>query len=254
MKRLSGFLKKYLAVLIFIGLWELITRLHLVSTLFIPPFSEVLVSIKDMTLTGELPFHVMMSLERALGGFLLAIVLGIPLGVLLSGWSRNLKLAIEPVVEVFSQTNPFILYHIILFVLGIGELTNISIIFWACVWPITFSTFSGILNVDEAIVKSGRVFNLSRLQLVQKILVPAAMPQIITGLRISAGYSLFMLIAAEMMGSSSGLGWMIINSQEYYRIDRVFAAVTLIAVLSLLLDSVMEYFQKRFVVLEAEGG
>lgn len=252
MKHILNFLNKYIAVIIFLILWELIPRFGWVNPIFVPPLSRVLVTAWQLTTTGELIMHTRLSLVRAIEGYSASVLIGLPLGLLLGGWFRYLKTALEPLMDIFSQTNPLILFHIIMFFFGIGELTKVIIITWLCVWPITFSTIAGIQNVDPVILKAARSFGLGRLALFRKVIIPAASPSIFTGMRLSAGYSFFMIIAAEMMGASSGLGWLVVTSQESYQINRIFAGAMVITVLGLISDSMMKYIQKRFIVGEVD--
>ena len=245
MKRLLTF--KYAAVVLFILAWEIVGRLQLVNPLFVPPFTAVLGKTREMLVAGVLLQHMEISLFRAALGFLTAVVIGVPLGLLLGGWFKKLQLALGPLLEIFSQTNPFVLFHIVMLFLGIGEATKVTIIAWTCVWPIVFSTISGIQNANPYLLKAGRGFGLGRLTLFYKIVLPSTAPAIFVGLRLSAGYSFFMLIAAEMMGSSSGLGWLILNSQENYDILRIFSAAMVIALLGLAVDTAMGFAERKII-------
>ncbi|WP_180277909.1 MULTISPECIES: ABC transporter permease subunit [unclassified Clostridium] len=193
------------------------------------------------------------SIFRAMSGFVIASFIGIPLGLLLGGWFRKLKLALDVLLEVCSQINPFLMFHLVVLFFGIGEFSKISILVWTCLWPIIFSTISGINNVNPQLVKVGRTFGLGRVSMFIKIVLPATAPGIFNGLRLAAGYSLLMLTAAEMMGSKSGLGYIIINSQENFRITEMYAAVLIIAFVALIVDYIMVSIEKRFVIFESEG-
>ncbi|WP_041445435.1 ABC transporter permease [Syntrophobotulus glycolicus] len=247
MKRITAPFSKYISIAVFLLVWETVSRLKLVNPLFIPPVTKVLGKTWEMLMDGVLLKHMEISIFRAFLGFLIAMVIGIPLGFLLGGWFKRLQLALGPLLEFFSQTNPFILFHLIMLFLGIGEATKVSIIAWVCIWPIIFSTISGIQNTNPYLLKAARGFGLNRLSLFYKIVLPSAGPAIFVGLRLSAGYSFFMLIAAEMMGSSSGLGWLILNSQENYDILRIFASATVIALLGLGVDLLMGLAEKKII-------
>lgn len=238
---------KYLTVIIFLLIWEAASRLELVNPLFIPPLTEVIKTTWEMAVSGILFEHAGISLFRALTGFLISLAVGIPLGLLLGGWFRKLRLALGSLLEVFSQTNPFILFHIVMLFLGIGEAPKVTIIAWTCTWPVTFSTISGIQNVNTSVMKAARGFGLGRVELFYRIVLPAAAPAIFTGIRLSLGYSFFMLIAAEMMASNSGLGWLIIVSQENYDILKIFSAAAVIAFLGLATDALMDAVEKKFI-------
>ncbi|MCX7745380.1 MAG: ABC transporter permease [Clostridia bacterium] len=243
--RLKSFYK-YLMIVLFFGLWELACRMGILNNLFIPPFSEIVVATWNLAVSDNLMEHILISLQRAVLGFMAAIIIGIPLGFLLGGWFKYLQLALTPIVEIFSQTNPFILFHILILFLGIGELPKIAIIGWACIWPIVFNTVQGIQHVNPVVLKAGRGFGLGRFKLFYKIVLPSVSPSIFTGLRLSAGYSLFMLIAAEMMGGSSGLGWLIKSSEENYEIQKIFSAALVIAFLGMIIDLLMYAVERKF--------
>jgi NitT/TauT family transport system permease protein len=239
------FLNKYGVIFIFLFLWEFLSRRHIINPLYLPPFTEILKTLVRLGQVGTLNLHVKASLGRAVPGFLLAVLIGVPGGLLLGGWLKTLSQALELPLEAFSQLNPFLLFHIIILFLGLGEIPKVAIVAWTCLWPIVFSSINGALNVPAELLKSGRVFGLSRLSLIRRVVWPAACPLILTGVRLSLGYSLFMLIAAEMMGASSGLGFMVLRSQEAFQLDRMYAFVTVIAMLGLILDGLMSFLTRR---------
>jgi NitT/TauT family transport system permease protein len=253
MNGIKKFLVRSLAFIALLVIWETVSRTRLVNPFFIPPLSEVVKTAWNLTSSGVLPFHTLTSMVRAMAGFMIAVLVGVPLGVLLGSGFERFELVLSPVMEFFSQINPFIMFHVVILFLGIGESMKNIIIAWTCIWPIMFSVISGIQNIDPNIIKSGRTFGISRLKLLSKVKIPAAAPAIFTGLRISAGYSFFMLIAAEMMGCSSGLGWFILNSQENYRIPDIFAAASVIALLGLGLDTLMRYIEEKLTVAGENG-
>ncbi len=245
MKAKNKRLKSIIVIAAFFVVWELITRVGLVNTMLLPPFSEVLLAIGGLFIKGNMFMHIYLSLGRAMGGFTVAVLVAIPAGIAMGGLSRRLQLAAEPLVEVLSQLNPFVLYHLILVFMGVGESVKITIIAWACIWPLLFSTISGVCNIDPLYIKSANAFKLSRWQMAVKIFLPGAMPQIMYGIRLSASYSLFMLIAAEMMGAESGLGFFIVLCQRYYQIKNVYATVVIIALLGVLIDVVINLVERK---------
>lgn len=238
------------AIILFLVIWETVTRLNLVNTMLFPPFSKVVVAISQLLASGQLLTHSLISLERSIGGFLLAAAIAVPLGLIMGGWFRTLQSIVEPLFEIAAQVNPFILFHVIILFLGIGEAAKITIIAWICIWPVLFNTASGIRNVDSTLLKAGLSFGLSRWRVFYKIILPAAAPAIFTGLRLSAGYSFFLLIATEMMGANSGLGWFVLYSQENYNIEWIFAGAVVIALLGLSIDFILKYIEKKVIVWE----
>ncbi|MFT8314873.1 MAG: ABC transporter permease [Clostridium sp.] len=238
---------KFLIIFIFISIWQICSSIGIFDNQFIPSFSSIMATLWDMFHSQNLILNMGISVQRALLGFVVSIVIGIPLGFLLGGWFSKIDLVAEPVIEIFSQFNPFLLFHIFLLILGIGESTKVVIIAWTCIWPIMFNTVYGIRNMDSLILKEARSFGLGRWKLFHKVVLPSILPSIFVGLRISAGYSFYMLIAAEMMGASSGLGWLLLSYQQTYDIKRIFATAVVIAFLGLIMDIFMKFIQNRFV-------
>lgn len=236
---------KIAAILLFLALWEILPAAGLVNPLFIPRLSGVVATLCDLFQTGELLMHTGVSLVRAMTGLLAGTTVGLLLGLLLGGWFPRLQQATEPLMELFSQANPVILAHIIIFFLGIGESAKTFIIAWLCIWPVTFSTIAGIRNVDGSLLKAARSLGLGRWQLFCRVILPSAAPSIFTGLRLSAGYAFLMLVAAEMMGASSGLGWFVVQSQESYHVLRIFAGTTVITLLAVVTDALIGIVQQR---------
>lgn len=252
MKILFGAFYKSIAIIVFILIWEVICRLGLFHKMLIPSFSDVTIKTWEMFQSGYLTEHLLTSLFRASLGLIVAVIVAIPLGFLLGGWFKYVNLTLDSLFEVLSQTNPFILFHIIIIFLGIGELPKVFIITWACIWPIMFNTVHGVKNINPIIIKTGRGFGLNRVKLFWKIVLPSISPSIFTGIRISAGYSLFMLIAAEMMGASKGLGWLIAASEENYDVLTIFSAVLVIAFIGLTFDEILRLIQKKFFIRTRE--
>ena len=191
------------AIVAFLLLWELAPRLGLINRTFLPPFSEVIVKGVDYALAGKLLPQILVSLGRAAGGFALGVTIAIPLGILL-GWYKPLEAYFNPLLQLLRQTNPVSLFPVFILLFGIGYTTNVAIIFWVVVWPILLGTVNGVRQVDPALVKYARSVDLPSSKLFLKVVLPSAVPSIITGMRLAATYSFLMLVVSEMVGASSG--------------------------------------------------
>jgi NitT/TauT family transport system permease protein len=245
----TGIIVRRLIVLaIILMAWEALPRLGVIDPLFIPPLSGVAGALRDLVASGELGTHTLLSLKRAVLGLVGGVALGPPLGFLLGGWFPRLQTALEPLMEPFAQANPLVLFHVIMLFLGIGEVAKTFIIGWLCLWPVTFSTITGVRTIDPLLLKAARSLGLGRFKLFLRVILPAASPSILTGVRLSAGYAFIMLIAAEMMGASSGLGWLVIQSQESYNVTRIFAAAAVITILAIAADLLLKRLGRRFLV------
>ena len=237
--------KKLAAIIAFLLVWEIAPILGLINSILIPPPSKITVKLVELLLSGELLTSISTSMERVFMGFGLAVIVALPLGFLLGGWFKSFENVMDPLFQVLGQANPFTLFPVFIALLGIGELSKVAIIFWVCQWPILFNTVSGIRNVDPLLIKVARSTELSKSSMFLKVLVPAALPSIFTGIRMSAVFSLFMLIGAEMIGSQSGLGFMIIQSQATFQMTKMYAGIITVAMLGILINYIMISLERK---------
>lgn len=236
---------KMAAIIAFLMIWEIAPEAGIVNPVLIPPPSMIALKLFELLLSGELLRHISTSMERVSIGFGLAVIVALPLGFLLGGWFKTFENVMEPLFHVLGQANPFTLFPVFIALLGIGEISKIAIIFWVCQWPILFNTISGIRNVDPLLIKVARSTDLGKSDMFRKVLVPAALPSIFTGIRLSAVFSLFMLIGAEMIGSQSGLGFMIIQSQATFQMTKMYAGIVTVAMLGILINQIMISLEKK---------
>jgi len=226
------FVRNTAAIAVFLLLWEFAPRFGLINRTFLPPFSEIIVKGVEYALAGKLLPQVLVSVGRAAGGFGLGVVTAVPLGVLL-GWYRPLEAYFNPLLQLLRQTNPVSLFPAFILFFGIGYATNIAIIYWVVVWPILLGTITGVRQADPALVKYARSVGLSDLQIFIKVAAPSAIPSIITGMRLAATYSFLMLVISEMVGASSGLGYLIVNAQYLMSIHLLYVGVIVLALLGI---------------------
>ncbi|MEO5878092.1 MAG: ABC transporter permease [Streptosporangiaceae bacterium] len=234
-----------LSIVLFLGMWETVPRIGLADPVFLPPFSEVLVALRDLAGTGELWTHTEASLIRSFAGFAISIGLGIPLGLVL-GWYTPLANFFNPVLEVFRNTAALALLPVFVLILGIGETSKISIVVFACFWPILLNTVAGVKGVDPLLIKSARSMGLSAFRLFQKVILPAAVPTIFTGIRLAGAYSILILVAAEMVGAKEGLGYLINASQFNFRIPDMYAGIVAISAIGLAFNWILLRVERRF--------
>ncbi|MDR3170950.1 MAG: ABC transporter permease [Treponema sp.] len=245
--------RKSIAVIIFLALWQIAPMVGLADRAFIPTLGDVLSMFWAMLLAGKLHIHILISLQRALFGFLIASVIALPLGFLLGGWFKRIEEYLNPLLNILAQVNPFSVFPVFVLLFGIGEVAKVSIILWVCVWPILFGTISGVKNIDPILVKAALAMGTSKPALFWKVVLPGAAPAIFAGLKQGAGISFFMLIAAEMVGASRGLGFLVLNSQHNFQIKRLFVAVITIALLGLLITWSISFIEKKVIVWKEES-
>jgi NitT/TauT family transport system permease protein len=234
-----------LSIALFIALWEIAPHCGEQIGLFVAPPSVVLRTLWELFQSGELARHVGTSLFRALLGLLLASVVGIPFGFLLSGWFPTFERIVKPVLRLLGEVNPFSLFPVFMLLFGIGEISKVAMIFWVCLWPILFNTITGVMTVDPGHIKTARSMGGDQPTLIFKVILPGASPLIFNGLKIGCGTAFFMLIAAEMVGASAGLGWLVWNAQITYQIPKLFAATVAISVLGVALSGIFGFVEKK---------
>ena len=233
-----------IGIVLFLALWEAVPRLGIVSDAYLSPPSAVLASIVQLLENGQLWKHVAASLQRSLWGLVLASVAGVVLGLLVGGF-RGLAAIVDPVLQLFRQTSAFALFPVFILFLGIGELSKVAIIFWASFWPVLLSTVGGVKQVDRLLVNSALSMGASRRFVFFKVVLPASLPSIFTGVRLAGAYSITALVAAEMIGAHSGLGFLTLNSQETFQIPTMYAGILLLATLGLLLNYLLALLERR---------
>jgi NitT/TauT family transport system permease protein len=225
--------------------WEVFPRLNLVDATFLPPLSQVLRAWWGLVRDGELVQHVEASVLRSLTGLLLAIVVAVPLGLVI-GWYRPVSVVLGPLLEVFRNTAALALMPVFILILGLGESSKVAIIFYGCAWPILLNTISGVKTVDPLLIKSARSMGLPPPRLFQKVVLPAAVPTIFTGVRLAGAYSILILIAAELAGAKAGLGYLISYSQQNFDIESMYAGIITISAIGLILNQALVYLERRF--------
>ena len=147
---------------------------------------------------------------------------------------------------MFRNTAALALLPVFVLLLGIGETTKISIVAYACFLPVLLNTISGVRTVDPLLVKAARSLGLGSLALFQKVVLPAAVPTIFTGIRMAGTSSILVLVAAEMVGAKAGLGYLIINAQSNFQIPDMYAGIITISVIGLLVNTVLVRLERRF--------
>jgi NitT/TauT family transport system permease protein len=236
---LQHFLLRWSGVAAFLLLWESAPRLGWVDGYFLPPFSTIVVEIFNLFADAYLSVHILVSVWRALVGLLIAVIIGIPFGVLLGRVYPKTAEALSPILRILSQVNPFSLLPVFVLFFGIGETAKLTVVAWVSIWPVLFYTMTGTRAVDPVQEKSAASMGISSVELIMKVILPAALPTIFVGIRIGATITFYILIAAEMMGASAGLGFLVHNAAMNYQIPRIYAGATFIVIFGYLLNRML---------------
>jgi len=224
--------------------WEAAPRLGWVDQTFLSPPSIVAKSFNDLLISGKLWVHFLSSIQRSLLGLTLAIVVGTSFGIFL-GWFKRLEYFADPIFQSFRQMSAFALFPVFILFFGIGEVSKVIIIFWASLWPVLLNTINGVKNVDKLLINSAKSLGASQSFIFLKVVLPAATPGIITGIRLGGSYSVLALVAAEMIGAESGLGFLVLYSQETFKIPDMFAAIIALAFVGLTFNYSLSFIEGR---------
>jgi NitT/TauT family transport system permease protein len=234
-----------IALFIFVGLWEVLPRMGLINPAFLPPFSVVITTLVGMTLSGEIFTHLFISLQRSVLGFGLAVLIAIPLGLAL-GWYPGFSRLMDPLIETLRNIPTLAMYPVMIIFLGIGEESKVAIIFFAALWKVLINTISGVDSVDPLLIKAARSVGItSDAEIFKKVIFPTAVPQIVSGMRLGATSAILVLVAAEMMGAKSGLGFLVTNSQYNFVYEKMYAAIICLVILGVVSNYLLVWFEKR---------
>lgn len=237
-------LSRYGLLLAFLLLWQVAPELGWTNPAVLPPLSLIVGALWDGVAGGQLLGDIVISLQRAGIAFGAAAIVGIPLGLLM-GQVRSVERCLDPVLQLFRQTSALALYPVFILLLGLGETSKVFVIFWATLFPVLLATIGGVKQVDAKLIEMARVYGADRLTVFRRVVLPGALPSIFVGLRLSATTALLLLIAAEMIGANSGVGFQVMNAQYNFQIPLMFAAILLLAFLGLAANSALVSLQKR---------
>lgn len=226
-------------------IWEFAPQLGVVDSYFIPPLHVVLHEWWSMITDGELVKHLKASLVRSAIGFIGAIVMAIPLGAAVA-WYRPVREFFQPVLELFRNTAALAILPVFTLLLGIGETSKIAIVAYACFFPVLLSTITGVAQVDPQLLRSAKVLGLSPVATFRKVVFPAAIPTIFTGIRISGAAAILVLIAAEMIGATAGLGFLINYSNMNFLIPKMYAGILTTSVIGVAVNYGLVALERRF--------
>jgi NitT/TauT family transport system permease protein len=245
LRRLGAFGQRSLLVLLLLAVWEAAPRLGLTDPTFLPPFSEVLKAGWQLAQSGELYDDVAASLLRALSGFLVALILVVPLGLAV-GWYGRLGSLLNQIIEIARNTAPLALLPVFILLLGIGEVSKVKMVIYSCAWPLLLNTIAAVKQVDPLLIKSARTMGATPQQLFRKVILPAALPTVFVGIRLASASAMLVLVASEMVGAKAGLGYLIIYSQYSFLIPQMYFGILGITVIGLAFNAVLEAVERHY--------
>lgn len=214
------------------------------GTIIFPTPWDVVLGTLELARLGSLWDHIASSLFRVGAGYLLAAAVAIPLGLLM-GWFKGVFATLNPLIQILRPISPIAWIPLAILWFGVGNFSPIFLIFLASVFPIIVETAAGVHSIERQYIRAAQNFDVSGLALFRQVVIPASLPHIITGMRISLGVAWLVVVAAEMIALRSGLGYLIIDSRNAgNRYDLVVAGMVIIGLTGLLLDILMRQLEK----------
>lgn len=238
-------------------LWWWVAAQQWISPLFLPPPGQVLT--KLISIAGPQGFmdatlwqHLAASLLRILTALLAAVLIGIPVGIAM-GLSPTVRGILDPLIELYRPVPPLTYLPLMVIWFGIGETSKILLIYLAIFAPVAMSTMAGVRSVKQVRVRAAEALGASRLQVVWHVILPGALPEILTGFRIGLGVGWSTLVAAELIAATRGLGFMVQSAGEFLATDVVIAGIGVIAVIAFCLELGLRALQRRLTPWHGEG-
>jgi NitT/TauT family transport system permease protein len=235
---------RYTPIFLLAVLWEAASRLGVVSTMVLPPLDAVIKSWFDLLLSGDLITNGATSLWRGSAGLGLAIIIGSLIGVLMA-WYKPVQTFLNPIVQVFYPMPKSALIPVTVLWLGFGDASKILLIFIGCMLPVTLSAYNGARGTEQILIWSARSLGASRIRTLIEVVVPSALPELLSGIRTSLALSFVLLVASELIVARSGLGYMIGWLGDGGVYDAMFAVVMTVSALGFIADRAFLMFMRR---------
>ena len=248
--RMTNWQKSYpnwvsiVSILCLLAIWELICQSGAVSSLFLPAPTAIISALLQMIADGEIGVSLAASLYRILAGFFIGSLIGLAVG-LVTGTSALMDKISTPIVNAIYPIPKIALLPLFILWLGIGELSKVTIISLGVFFPVAMNTYSGVKNVDTLLLKVAASFNASWWMTMKSVVLPNALPMIFAGLRLAAGTSLLLLVAAEMIAAQVGIGALILHYGDLMITDRLMAGVIVLSLLGLVFNLILQFLERK---------
>lgn len=238
---------RIVAVAFFFGLWGAVSTLNQLlnwfpAVLFPPPWA-IVARASEMLAKGELQIHILISLERVLKGFVLGGLSAIAIGMLV-GRSQLFQNFLETILELLRPIPPLAFLPLLVIWMGIGEASKIAFIAYTCFFPIFTTTVEGIKYVDPLLIRAAQSLGARERDIFRYVVLPAALPNIIIGLRLGFAISFFVIVAAEFIAADSGLGYLINDARTFFLVDRMLLGAVVIGLLGFTFNWILKQTER----------
>lgn len=243
----SRFGGRWLSPVLLLLLWELGSRTGLIPERTLAAPSAVLGTLVEMVVSGELPSNLLVSFARVAVGLVIGVGLGTTLG-LIAGLSRGGEIAVDPLMQIKRTIPVLALTPLFIVWFGIGETPKVALIAFATIFPVYLNLYSGIRGVDLRLLDAAKSFGLSRWDQIWHVILPSALPSLLVGLRYALSMSILVLVVAEQINASAGLGYLINNARDFMRTDIIVVCLMVYAILGLGADWLVRTIETRALI------
>lgn len=251
MKKILSIKNVVISLILLLGIWQLIYTLTDFSDALFPSPLQSFKALAEMISSGVLFEHIGASMYRFAVGYISSVIIAVMLGLILGRLPKVFQY-INPAVQLLRPISPMAWMPFIVLWFGIGDIPAIVIIFIAAFFPVLLSTVSAVNGIDTIYMKVSKNFGIKQPQLMWKVIFPAAFPQIANSIHLALGTAWVFLVAGEMTGAQSGLGYLVIDARNNLRADILFADIIVIGIIGLILDSLIKLAEKQ--ILKSWGG
>ena len=239
-----------ITIIALIAVWWLVTTLGWIDALFLPSPIAVIDRFQDLLANGYMSIslwsHIGASLGRIGTALIAAVITAIPLGIAI-GRNKIVRGVLDPIIEFYRPIPPLAYLPLIVIWCGIGELSKVLLIYLAIFAPIVIATATGVRSVDQAKIRAAQSLGATQMQIIKHVILPSSLPNILTGIRIGLGVGWSTLVAAELVGASEGLGFMVQSSSQLLATDVVIVGILIIAVIAFILEIGLRRLQRKLV-------
>ena len=233
------------AVIVFLAAWQAVAAARVVPELFLPGPIDIASALASYVTSPEFVPDVTTSGQELLLGFGLAVVAGLPIGLLI-GWYRRLRYALDPFISFFYSTPRIALLPLLIIWFGIGIWSKVAVIFLGAFFPIAINTLAGIRSLDPPLLKAARSFGASDLQIFRTVALPGSVPFILTGIRLGVGHALIGVVVGELVAAQHGVGLAMATAGSTFQTSKVFAGLIIIAGVGVILQILLQRLEGHF--------
>lgn len=251
MKKFLSLKNVIISLIILLAIWQVVFTVSEFDSALFPSPLQAFQALTEMISDGILILHIKASMYRFAAGYVSSVIIAVLLGLILGRLPKVFQY-INPAVQLLRPISPMAWMPFIVLWFGIGDIPAIVIIFIAAFFPVLLSTVSAVGGIDPIYLKVSENFGIRQPQIMWKVIFPAAFPQIANGIHLALGTAWVFLVAGEMVGAQSGLGYLVIDARNNLRADILFADIIVIGLIGLLLDTLLKAAEKQ--ILKAWGG